>query len=35
VDTYNLFYRDDLEGTRLAALRAGVTGPRHLPLAPS
>ena len=23
-DTYNLFYRDDLERTRLAPLRAGV-----------
>jgi 7,8-dihydro-6-hydroxymethylpterin dimethyltransferase len=22
-DTYNLFYRDELEGTRLAALRQG------------
>ena len=28
-DTYNLFYRDDLEHTRLAALRAGV-GAQHV-----
>jgi uncharacterized radical SAM superfamily Fe-S cluster-containing enzyme len=37
VDTYNLFYRDDLEATRLAALRAQIpapVGPRRLPLAP-
>ena len=26
-DTYNLFYRDDLERTRLAALRGGIALP--------
>jgi tetraether lipid synthase len=34
VDTYNLFYRDDLESTRLAALRAGGGATRRLPVAP-
>jgi 7,8-dihydro-6-hydroxymethylpterin dimethyltransferase len=36
-DTYNLFYRDQLERTRLAPLRAAVTGPgpRSRPPGPS
>jgi hypothetical protein len=30
-DTYNLFYRDDLERTRLAPLRGGITLPMAMP----